>query len=135
MSWKRKIFLCVLPIIALALVTKKKETVSLKLVTDVELVCQEGDHIICRHYTKPHKVQQVLNYLRLQKNLGQAEIDPERVRGTVIQIDICLSNGARHVYYQRAGQYLSRQYRPWQKINPVQAEAFTQLIRVTPSDM
>ena len=135
MSWKWKIFLCVLPIVVVVLAAKKKETVPLKVVTEVELICQEGDNIICRHYTKSHKVRQVLNYLRLQKNLGQAEIDPERVRGTVMQIDVCLSNGTRHVYYQRAGQYLSRQYRPWQKINPKQAEAFTQLIRVTPSDI
>lgn len=135
MSWKWKIFLCILPIVVVVLAAKKKETVPLKVVTEVELICQEGDDMICRHYTKSYKVRQVLNYLRLQKNLGQAEIDPERVRGTVMQIDVCLSNGTRHVYYQRAGQYLSRQYRPWQKINPIQAEAFTQLIRVTPSDI
>ena len=135
MGWKWKIFLCMLPILAVALVMKKKEPVPLQLVTNVELICQDGDNVFYRRYTKPYKVQQVLNYLRLQKNLGKAEIDPERVRGTAIQIDVCLSDGARHVYYQRAGEYLSKQYRPWQKINPIQAKAFTQLIRVTPSDI
>ena len=135
MGRKWKIILCVLPLFALFFVTKKKEPVPLRMVTNVELICQEDNNVFYRCYTKPHKIQQVLNYLRLQKNLGQPEVDPERVRGTAIQIDVCLSNGVRHVYYQRAGEYLSRQYRPWQKINPIQAETFTQLIRVTPSDI
>lgn len=135
MKRKWKFLLCFVLLLGMLPAAKWGTSTPLQVVTNVELICREDEETICRRYTKPHKVQQVLNYLRLQKDLGKAEIDPERVRGTALQIDVCLSDGTRQVYYQRAGQYLSRQYHTWQKIDPKRAEAFTQSVRVTPGDI
>lgn len=105
-----------------------------RVVTGVDVVVESHQGVIHRHYTKPHKIRQVLNYLRLQDSQGPADTDPERIAGPVMRIDVKLSDGSNKVYYQRSGRYLSRQYHPWQKIDPKQAAQFSQILQVTPTD-
>ena len=113
----------------------RKPPAQTRVVTQVDIVCDQGYRIFHRHYTQPQKIQQVLNYLRLQENLGPADMDPERVEGPVFRIAVRLSDGSDSVYYQRCGRYLSKEYHSWQKIDPKQAVAFYRMLQLTPTDI
>lgn len=113
----------------------RKPPAQIRVVTQVDVVYDYGYGQIQRHYTQPQKIQLVLNYLRLQENLGPADMDPERVKGSAFRIDVRLSDGTGRVYYQRCGRYLSKEYHSWQKIDPKQAALFSQMLQRTPTDL
>lgn len=102
------------------------------LVTQVEVSCRDGDRQLRRVYTQPEKMCQVLNYLRLQKNLGAPHTNPERIMGPAYRICIRTLDGRQHIYQQRADRYLSREYAPWQIIEPT--GQLRRILQQTPSD-
>lgn len=113
----------------------RKTDPSVRVVTRVDVTCEQGRHTIHRQYTQPKKIGQVLTYLRLQESLGAVEVDPERLTGPVFRIDVRLSDGSDSVYYQQGNLYLSKKYHPWQKIDPEKAAEFYQMLRRTPTDL
>ena len=112
----------------------RKEEKTVSVVTGVQITESNGNRSICRQYTHPQNIQMVLDYLRLQENLGIAEEDPERLSGTAFVIDVILSDGSHSVYYQRGGRYLSKKYHPWQKIDTKKAADFYRMLQRTPTD-
>lgn len=107
----------------------------LRVVTQVRIDGYHGQQQVCRCYTQPEKIEAVLNYLRMQENKGMAQIDPERIVGDAYTVDVCLSDGQHHIYYQRADRYLSRDYHPWQRIDEEQAQIFYELLQENSSDI
>ena len=87
------------------------------------------------NYTDPDKIESILLYLRHLKRKGTAQVDPERVEGDHYEILLHYSNGERRVYYQHADQYLSQDYKPWERINPEQAKNLLPLLKSMPSDI
>lgn len=88
------------------------------VVTRVDIDCRHAGIRIFRSYTETEQIEAVLDYLRLQRTLGRAETDPERIRGDSYVIEIHSSNGQRHIYRLRADRYLSKDNHPWQRIDP-----------------
>ena len=105
------------------------------VVCEVDVTCRRGKQMQQFQYTQPGKMEMVLDYLRLQPDLGPVDADPERYAGEQIRIDVILSDGTARVYYQQAGQFMSRQLHPWQRIDPQRAEAFSQKLRKTATDL
>lgn len=113
---------------------KKKPPEAVRVVTRLDISCYHDYGISCWTYTQPEKMEWILNHLRQRKNLGTAQTDPERLLGDAYRIDICLSDGTHHVYYQRADRYFSRQGHAWQKTDPDQAAALRAFLQKISSD-
>lgn len=109
-------------------------TPPLCVVTQVDVTCRSPGDILERHYTQPQKMEAVLNYLRLLEYRGQADCDPEQLIGNAYKIMVQLSDGCSHCYYQRADQYLSRDRKPWERIDPDQARQLYLLLVELPGD-
>lgn len=110
----------------------KKEMGGVRVVSAVDVICDRGYQIQRRHFTQPEKMEMVLDYLRLQPDLGPVEKDPEKYAGQRIRIDVTLSDGTHRVYYQQGDRFLSRQLHPWQHIDPVRAAEFSEnLLRMS----
>lgn len=106
----------------------------LRVVTQVDVACDRGYQIMRRQYTKPEKVSMVLNYLRLQKNLGPPNVDPDLILGNRMQIDVTLSDGTHRLYYQHSGVFLSEMNQKWHEIDPKLASNFDFRLQMIPTD-
>lgn len=105
-----------------------------RVVTQVDISCQQEDVLIQRHYTDNQKMESVLLYLRLLKPLGKPETDPETVDADVYEVTVCLSDGQKRIYRQKGHRYLAKGISPWQAIDPEQAAGLYALMRQFPSD-
>ena len=113
----------------------KKQGRPVRVVTQVDIVYENGKQTFHRRYTKPQKIGQILTYLRLQESLGAAELDPERLTGPEISIRVCRSDGSVCSYYQQGNCYLSKKYHPWQKVDPQKGMEFCQQLHTLPTDL
>ena len=107
---------------------------ALRMVTRMEIRCVDGTQQISRRYTRPEKLRPFLTYLRLLEYRGKAETDPERLQGSRIEIVVFYADGTRRNYRQQVNRYLSRDYHPWEKIDPNQAKFLQPLLQAIPSD-
>ena len=95
---------CLAAVILSVLLTGcNREKAPLRVVTRIDVAADRGYQILRRQYTQPEKISMVLNYLRLQKNLGDPNVDPELVLGDKVQIDVTMSDGTHRLYYQQSG--------------------------------
>lgn len=106
----------------------------ISVVTCVDVVYDRGYQILRRQYTNPEKVSMVLNYLRLQKDLGPPDVDPLKTFGDRMKIDVTMSNGTHRLYYQQSGKFLSGKNQVWHKIDPKRAFEFQLRLQMIPTD-
>ena len=133
MKKSMKVFVVACLILLLAGCDHKNET-ALRVVTQVDVACDRGYQVLRRQYTQPKKVSMVLNYLRLQKDLGPPERDPESAVGDRMQIDVTMSDGSHRLYYQHCGQFLSEKNQNWHEIDPELALDFDLHLQMIPTD-
>ena len=105
-----------------------------RVVTSVDISCQQEDVLISRHYTNMEKMENVLLYLRLLKPGRKPQTDPEELDADVYEITVSLSDGEKKTYRQKDHRYLAEGDRPWQTIDPEQAAGLYRLMRQQPSD-
>lgn len=104
------------------------------VVTRVDVECRQGPVRQRRHYTDPVKMEWILNYLRMHRSLGPAQTDPDRLEGDSYTIFLELTDGSRLVYFQQADRYLSKDFHPWQKVDPAWGRSLYYLLQTLPSD-
>ena len=104
------------------------------LVTQVDIHAQHQGQMASYHYLDARKMEAVLYYLRTLENLGPAKTDPERIIGDSYRIDVIFSDGSRRIYRQQANRFLSRNSRPWHRINAGRAALLYPLLESMPSD-
>lgn len=105
-----------------------------RVVTQVDISCQQKDLRIERHYTQSQKMEYILLYLRLVKSLGSPATDPDTIDADVFQITVHLSDGSQKVYRQKDHRYFSRHNAPWQQMDPAHAAELYRLLREIPDD-
>ena len=104
-------------------------------VTQIQVICyHDGEHLT-RHYTHPRKIQPVLHYMRLLKQEGAADTDPEQLIGDRFDITLYYSDGQNRIYRQRSNRYLSKNSQPWEKINTKQAQFLYPILQAMSSDL
>lgn len=106
----------------------------LNMITQVKIVCRKENTTVTRRYVQPHKIQAVLNYLRLLKCSGRTDTDPEQLAGDSFEIALYDARGQRTIYRQRANRFFSKNAQPWKRISPEQASLLYNLISSIPSD-
>ena len=106
----------------------------LRLVVRVDVVGNTGSNILEKTYTHQEKIEAILNYLRLIKQRGPADSDPEQFLGESYTITLHLSDGSKQVYRQHANRFLSKDSRPWRNIDPEHAGFLYPLLQAMPSD-
>ena len=105
-----------------------------RVVTRVDVSCDRGYQVMRRQYTNPEKISMVLNYLRLQKDLGPPDTNPESAPGERMQIDVVMSDGTHRFYYQHAGEFLSEKNQIWHEIDSELASGFQLRLQMIPTD-
>ena len=105
-----------------------------RLVTGISAVYQKGAIRLERQYSDDEKMGAVLDYLRLLKTYGPAEVDPEATDGSRIQITLRFSDGSQKVYDQWADQFLRCDGGKWEQINPEQGQELALLLGMLESD-
>ena len=136
-GWKMKCLKCCLFMVLLGVILtgcREKAAVPLRVVTHVDVAYDRGYQILRRQYTKPEKVSMVLNYLRLQKDMGDPNVDPEMVLGDRMQIDVVMSDGTHRYYYQQSGHFLCEKNEKWHMIDPKLSENFDFYLQMIPTD-
>lgn len=133
---KRKIFLlCALCFCLLFLPgCMKKNTALCRVVTQVDIVGQEKDVQIHRHYTDTEKMQWVLIYLRTLNPGIKPQTPPEEALAETYKISLKFSDGSEKIFRQADHRYYSAEFHPWQSIEPGKASGLYALMRALPSD-
>lgn len=114
---------------------KQTPTLSLNLVTSVEVNCRHHQRQWMRTYTQTDKIDIILHYLHKLRSTGTPSTDPEQFRGDRCQITVQLSNGQQHIYRLQGDGYLSVDLRPWQTVNSQQASVLYHLVSHIPGDI
>ena len=126
-----------LPVLLLLCVSgaaARRQVPVLPVVDRVEVDCCQGAVHQLRRYTSGEKMSWVLNFMRLQENLGRPEVDPETAAGDVYTITVHLSDGRERIYRQRADRYLQIDGKRWQKIDPDWGGNLYYLLQTLPAD-
>lgn len=105
------------------------------VVTQVDVVYAHPEITVLRTYTQPQKIASILNYLRLLQYRGKPQIDPETISDDRYRITLHYSDGCRRVYRQYAYRYLSKNFRPWEKVDSSQAQLLYPLLQLLPADL
>ena len=103
-----------------------------RVVTQIDIDCQQPDVQIRRHYTDNQKMQYVLIYLRLLK--PRSTFSAPAAGKDIYNICIRFSDGSQRIYRQTAHRFLSRDDGPWKAIDPGSAAGLYYLMRQLPSD-
>ena len=106
----------------------------LSLITQIRINCHRENTTVTRVYVQPHKIEAVLNYLRLLKISSPASCDPEYLSGNSYEIILYDAAGHCSIYRQKANRFFSKNSNPWKKIMPEQASLLDPLIRSIPTD-
>ena len=130
---KLTLYLCLFAIFLSGCVTKGRKPLC-RVVTQVDISCQQEDVHIYRHYTDNQKMEYVLLYLRLLEPLGIPDTDPEQIPADVYEITLQFSDGCSKIYRQKDHRYLAAGTLPWKIIDPGQAAGLYTLMRRIPSD-
>ena len=108
---------------------------ALRFVVGVEVTYREGDTALRWQYTSHEKVEAVLLYLRTLSPLGQVKVDPQRVEGEHYEIILQYSDNSHIYYYQHTDKYLSKDFKPFEQIDPKQGRKLWLLLEQMPSDI
>ena len=104
------------------------------LVTQIRITGHTGTEALDRLYIQPEKTGTILNYLRWLTRKGSADPDPEALDNSYFDITLYYSDGETRVYRQRGTQYLSKNHRAWEKLDPEQGQYLLPILRAIPSD-
>ena len=106
-----------------------------RVVTQVSVTCLDGSEQLQRHYSQDETMQGILEYLRHVEPLGASDVQFAELTRTYFEITVTCSDGHTEVYEQCANRYFRQDPGVWQSIDPEKAEALTQFIENTPSDL
>lgn len=106
----------------------------LKLVVRVDVVGRLKNEHIYKTYVHQQKMEAILNYLRLLKPRGPADVDPELYVGDSYTITVHYSDGHKQIYRQHADRFLSTDANPWRNIDPEFALYLYPLLNAMPND-
>lgn len=112
----------------------KEEMPLCRVVTQVDIIGQEKDVQIHRHYTDTEKMQWVLIYLRTLDPGIKPQTPPEEALAEIYEISLKFSDGSEKVFRQADHRYYSVGSHPWQSIEPGKASGLYALMRALPSD-
>ena len=133
---RRYVFLWILCICTALLCgcREKEPDAASRLVSQVDITCQEEDVQISRHYTDPQKMENVLLYLRLLKPKITPQAEASAAEGEIYHIRVRRADNTEILYWQKDHRYFAKGQEPWREIEPEQADGLYRLIRQMDSD-
>ena len=100
------------------------------LATGIDVVYRQDNRQILCSYQQTNNMEEILNYLRLLEYAGMPHEDPEQQSGNSYRLTVHLADGRQHIYHLHADRYLSRDFRPWIKVES--AGSFEDLLSSLP---
>ena len=110
------------------------QTPKSKLVTGLSVEVMQDSQHLHRRYTDPQKMETVLSYLRAMDGPTTERADPERYAGPKYRMELLYSDGSKSYIFQHGDRFLSRDFHPWQELDPKYAQFLLPLIKNMGSD-
>lgn len=86
------------------------------LATGIDVAYRQEHTQILRSFRQSRSMEAILNHLRLLEYAGMPANDPEYQKADTYRITVHLADGQAHIYHLHADSYLSRDFRPWVKV-------------------
>ena len=128
----KKLSIFILPLLLVG--CGHKESAPYRVVTQVRIVYENGNLYTQRDFYTEENIRHILDYLRYADPYGNPREDPELLKDRVYYITLFYSDGSRHIYEQRADQYMRRDGGAWKRIDPQRALYLSGLFSMMPSD-
>ena len=132
--YKISLFVVLLLMLSATTVKASAKSSGLNTITQVQVICRRENRIVTRIYVQPHKIESVLNYLRLLQTGGAIGEDPELAAGDFFEITLYDATGQRSIYRQKANAYFSKNAHPWKRISLQQGSLLYPLIQSLTTD-
>ena len=110
------------------------QTPKSRFVTGLSVEVLQNHTHLHRRYTDPQKLETVLSYLRAMDGPVTECTDPERYDGPRYRMELFYSDGSKSYIFQHADRFLSRDFHPWQELDPKYAQFLLPLIKNMDSD-
>ena len=105
-----------------------------RIVTAIDIYCQNPSGNLHRHYESPGKVEAVLHYVRQLTPNGPVNIPEEAMGETCYKIVIHSDDGGLRIHRQRSNTYAALHRRYWGRISPSLGLRLGHLMALLPSD-
>ena len=86
------------------------------LATGIDVVILQNGANTSYHFQKTNNIESILNYIRLLEYAGAPTNDPELQTGDTYRLIVHLADGNQHIYHLHTDRFLSRDFRPWVKV-------------------
>lgn len=103
------------------------------LATGIDVAYREHNLQRKHSFHQNRSIEAILNHLRLLEYAGMPESDPEQQPAATYRITVHLADGKAHIYHLHADQYLSRDFRPWVKVES--SRPFSTLLQSLPEEL
>lgn len=103
------------------------------LATGIDVAYWEQQAQLTHSFHQNRNVEAILNHLRLLEYAGMPATDPELQQAATYRITVHLADGNVHIYHLHADRYLSRDFRPWVKVESPQS--FRVLLQSLPEEL
>ena len=130
---KRWLILLSAVLVLLGCVANRPEAVP-KFVQSITVVARHGDRVDRRYFTTDEKMQVLLHHIRSIGLRDTPDVDPETVRGAVIEITLSLSDGTFKAYTHKGDRYFREDNGPWKQISPEKVQGLYQLLMLMEAD-
>ena len=132
MARKKMTVLCLLALLLGAVKAHAATFDGHHLATGIAVFYETDHREELRYFQHPEHMETILNYLRLLEYAGTPNADPELLQGDTYRITITLADGQQHMYHLHGDRFLSRDFRPWVKVDSDQQ--FAELLKNLPEE-
>lgn len=110
----------------------KRNQITHRVVTGVQVEYTRNGETLHRNYTKPGSIHSILTYLRILRPFGP--VIPEGDHESNCRITLQYSQGPSSVFLQQGDRYLQRDNGTWESINSSRATLLYPMLLLLPSD-
>ena len=133
-KWWAGIFLAAIVLGLSGCHREKPVNVQDRVVTRIDILCEEDGQVLQKSYTSPEKMRLVLLYIRSVSSPFTDLPEPPDTSGRMIRITTTSANNITKVYRQQGERFFQEGDGGWQRIAPEKGGILWELIQAMPTD-